>query len=152
MRTVKFRGYSTTFKENEFFYGDLVQYHKDEMYIMEQNYRNWDVLYSGFRIDPKSVGQFTGLCDIQGKEIYEGDIVINIEDAVETQYVVRYCDGGFVICEILNGDIDEALIRDIYESPDSDKIYSIGAFCEGWNGENYLQVVGNVYENKLKKN
>ena len=152
MRTVKFRGYSTTLKENEFFYGDLVQYHKDEMYIMEQNYRNWDVLYSGFRIDPKSVGQFTGLCDIQGKEIYEGDIVANTYDFDDTQYVVRYCDGDFVICEILNGDIEEALSRDIYESPDRDKIYSIGTFCEGWRGENYLQVVGNVYENKLKKN
>lgn len=144
MRTIKFRGYSI--KEERFIYGDLLTFENCFGISETKGERNFYI------VETNSIGQFTDLYDIQGKEIYEGDIVVNTDDVIETQYVVRYCDGGFVICEILNGDVEEALSRNIYESPDSDKIYSIGTFCEGWNGENYLQVVGNVYEHRLKKN
>lgn len=143
MRTIKFRGYSI--KEKRFIYGDLLTFENCFGISETKGERNFHI------VETNSIGQFTGLYDIRGEEIYEGDIVTNTDDVIETQYVVRYCDGDFVICEILNGDIEEALSRDIYESPDSDKIYSMGTFCEGWNGENYLQVVGNVYEHELKR-
>lgn len=144
MRTIKFRGYSI--KEERFIYGDLLTFENCFGISETKGERNFYIVATN------SIGQFTGVYGIGGKEIYEGDIVTDSDKIVETQYVVHYCDGGFVICEILNGDIEEALSRDIYKSDDSDKIYSIGTFCEGWRGENYLQVVGNVYEHKLKKN
>ena len=144
MRTIKFRGYSI--KEERFIYGDLLTFENCFGISETEGERNFDIVATD------SIGQFTGVYGIGDKEIYEGDIVTNTDDVIETQYVVRYCDGGFVICEILNGDIEEALNRDIYKSPDGDKIYSIGTFCEGWRGENYLQVVSNVYEHRLNTN
>lgn len=144
MRTIKFRGCSI--KEGVFIYGDLLTFENCFGISETKGERNFCI------VETNSIGQFTGLYDIRGEEIYEGDIVTDTDEVVETQYVVRYCDGGFVICEILNGDIEEALNRNIYESPDSDKTYSIGVFCEGWKGENYLQVVDNVREHRLKNN
>ena len=47
MRTIKFRGYTTEFTNNEFVYGDLIHYDEHEVYIMEQECRSWDVWESG---------------------------------------------------------------------------------------------------------
>lgn len=70
MRAIKFRGrdYDT------WYYGDL-EYSKGLNRAMIHTYTN-DGFYLGqHQIDPDTVGQFTGLHDKNGKEVYEGDIV-----------------------------------------------------------------------------
>ena len=65
--------------------------------------------------------QYTGLKDIAGDEIYEGDIVKDVSDGILGY--IEYSDGGFVV---IYDDIAEKLNTD--ESA-------------------YLEVVGNIFEN-----
>lgn len=71
-RQIKFRGLRVDGKGWE--YGDLIQYSKTEIKILDQFFREWDILEAASDVNPCTVGQFTGLLDKNGKEIYEGDI------------------------------------------------------------------------------
>ncbi len=73
MRQIKFRGQDI--ETGEWLYGDLIQrmgYMPSVMFPYESNSK---VHYSECAVKRETVGQFTGLTDKNGKEIYEGDIV-----------------------------------------------------------------------------
>ena len=135
MRKIKFRGFTIDCLDNEWIYGDLIHYDIDETYIIPQNDRYLDMCWDisdddDNRVDETTVGQFTGLEDKNGREIYEGDILKLIdEDGSEIIACVIFINyiGGFVLKEYM---------RDI-------KYFRIEDF-----GECNREIIGNIFENK----
>ena len=87
MRTIKFRGKSIL--TDEWFYGDLVHSADKKRTAILVNDKD---SYDECEVDPETVGQFTGLIDKNGAEIYEGDIVKWSNGKL---YTVKFLDGMF---------------------------------------------------------
>ena len=90
MRTIKFRG--KRIDNGGWVYGDL---------CTKDIHHGTSILTDGVIINavsPETVGQFTGLLDKNGKEIYEGDIV---KSKYSNPAPVEFLDGQF--CANYNG-------------------------------------------------
>jgi uncharacterized phage protein (TIGR01671 family) len=89
MRKIIFRGKT---KAGKWIFGDLVHI-EDQAYIFDHG-SNVDS-YDRYKVNPKTIGQFTGLRDKNGGEAFCGDI---FEDNKGVYRTIFYADGGFV-CE-----------------------------------------------------
>ena len=135
MRTIKFRAFKLGTKE--FVYGLLSTY--------KYGYFNIE----GFAVEKETIGQFTGLLDINGKEIYEGDIVVRENDKNDSyKYVVEFKQGMFLI-RVYEYKVPSFFALNFYIKSDRKRKWSIKSEEDRLNcNKVLLEVIGNIYENE----
>ena len=144
MREIKFRGFSKIL--NTWTYGDLIQ-NGSKFYIAKQgflvsyecfgtsiNILGFEEFEDIFEVKPESIGQYTGLKDKNGKEIYEGDIVERVikcwNDIFKPSDFKEITERGYV--KYIQNDCCFMIVNDKYET-----MHKI---------EKDFEVIGNIYE------
>ena len=134
MREIKFRG----FNGEKWLYGDLaIDYKTKQATISDDRWWRHPVRFD-------TVGQFTGLKDHKGREIYEGDIVKVVSYGEESFHVVKYMidldypafdlepalDGDFNSLSYCLIDIDTKItvIGNIHDNPELLRLTKTGGF------------------------
>lgn len=119
MREILFRGKSVT--DGRWVFGDLSNYGD---YRAITTTRGFSIIDS-CEVIPETVGQYTGLKDVHGTRIFEGDVV----KSIAAWYVVEFENGGYGLRPFGKGKL-------------------IPIMGHGNFNENEVEVIGNVYDNQ----
>lgn len=138
MREIKFRG--KRIDNGEWVYGFYG--YKEEInthfIVVETINLNYSSYFTDIPVDPVTVGQYTGIKDKNGKEIYEGDIL-------------RFLDAKLVYTSCGN-EWEEFINTGCVEYFQEIAKYIV-SFCESvdiediWFDTEHLEVIGNIRDN-----
>lgn len=145
MRQIKFRGLRTDGKcwvYGDYWFDNQNKKHKITSDLSDDNFRCYEVT-------PESVGQFTGLHDKNGLEIYDGDQFAPDTDNEEVKSVVRWDEpfAKFVV---------DSYGYNYYIGEGSQEVYDNElSICETYDlGDmilEYCEVIGNIHTDTNSK-
>ncbi|HAC2959948.1 TPA_asm: hypothetical protein GZJ80_02580 [Listeria monocytogenes] len=134
MREIEFRG--KRIDNREWIYGNLMQFEDSATFIFADErkgastltYAHFIIINNMHAIDEKTLGQYTGLKDKNGKKIFEGDIVnCKFFDRMvgDIAGVINFIDCVWAVSDFKNKrlyqliDVDNIeIIGNIHENPD----------------------------------